>query len=151
MKIISKLAELLDSTEDYLLGRTKTRDNEIILYTRKSCPSSKKAKRWLENHGIRFKEIDLLSKPLTKIEFVRLLQLTENGTKALIGERSSAYQKLKRKMDFNELTIRELTDYIQEYPTLLKTPIIHDEKQIQVGFNEERIRSFIPRVRRNLI
>jgi len=34
---------------------------------------------------------------------------------------------------------------IQENPGLLRRPIIMDEKRLQVGYNEDEIRRFLPR------
>ncbi|KGB13796.1 ArsR family transcriptional regulator, partial [Latilactobacillus sakei] len=39
----------------------------------------------------------------------------------------------------------ELLDLVQENPGLLRRPIISDEKRLQVGYNEDEIRRFLPR------
>lgn len=36
-----------------------------------------------------------------------------------------------------------------ENPTIMKRPILIDEKRLEVGFNQEDIRSFLPRKVRN--
>ena len=38
-----------------------------------------------------------------------------------------------------------LYELIQEHPGLLRRPIILDEKRLQVGYNEDEIRRFLPR------
>lgn len=45
----------------------------------------------------------------------------------------------------------ELKDFIIENPSVLKRPIIVDESRLQVGYNEEEIRIFIPRRLREMI
>ena len=58
-------------------------------------------------------------------------------------------------MDLDDLSLKELLDLVKENPGLLRRPIMIDEKRLQVGFNEDEIRSFVPReirsVARNLI
>jgi len=39
---------------------------------------------------------------------------------------------------------------VQENPGLLRRPIMIDEKRLQVGFNEDEIRRFLPRDVRQL-
>ena len=34
---------------------------------------------------------------------------------------------------------------IEQYPSLLRRPIIIDAKRMQIGFNEDEIRAFLPR------
>ena len=38
--------------------------------------------------------------------------------------------------------------FIKNNPSVLRRPIIVDDKRVQVGYNEEEIRTFIPRARR---
>jgi len=43
------------------------------------------------------------------------------------------------------LPLQRLYELIQEHPGLLRRPIILDEKRLQVGYNEDEIRRFLPR------
>ena len=44
----------------------------------------------------------------------------------------------------------ELIHFIQKNPSILKRPIMIDERRFQVGYNAEEIRAFIPRELRKL-
>jgi regulatory protein spx len=46
------------------------------------------------------------------------------------------------------MTISEMISFIRENPSVLKRPIVVNDRRIQVGYNEEEIRSFIPQARR---
>ena len=46
------------------------------------------------------------------------------------------------------MKLNELMDFIIDNPTILKRPIIVDDRKIQVGYNQEDIRVFIPHARR---
>jgi len=80
---------------------------------------------------------------LTSDELRSILALTENGTDDLISTRSKIFQKLN--VDVDELSISQLIDLIETYPSLLRRPIILDDKRMQIGFNEDEIRAFLPR------
>ncbi|AUJ31565.1 MAG: transcriptional regulator SpxA [Liquorilactobacillus nagelii] len=115
----------------------------VTLYTSPSCTSCRKARAWLKEHDIPFKERNIFSEPLSINEIKQILQMTENGTEEIISKRSKAYQKLH--IDLDELPLQNLFELIQHDPGLLRRPIILDEKRLQVGYNEDEIRRFLPR------
>lgn len=120
----------------------------INLYTSPSCTSCRKAKAWLKAHDIEFKERNIFAKPLNKEEIMQILSMTENGTEEIISTRSRTFQNLD--VDLDDLSIQELLDLIEKNPSLLRRPIIMDDRRLQVGFNEDEIRRFLPREVRRL-
>ncbi|BDG68600.1 MULTISPECIES: transcriptional regulator Spx [Enterococcus] len=121
----------------------------ISLYTTPSCTSCRKARAWLTENELPFKERNIFSDPLNSDELMEILSLTKNGTEDIISTRSKVYQKLD--IDLEELKLEELLSLIEKYPNLLKRPIILDENKLQVGYNEEDIRKFVPRSLRKII
>lgn len=115
----------------------------VTLYTSPSCTSCRKARAWLKENNIPFKERNIFSEPLTMDEIKSILRMTENGTEEIISKRSKVFQKLNINLD--ELPLQKLFDLIQKNPGLLRRPIILDEKRLQVGYNEDEIRRFLPR------
>ena len=53
-------------------------------------------------------------------------------------------------MDLDDLPLQELLELVQNNPGLLRRPIMIDDKRLQVGFNEDEIRRFLPRDVRQL-
>ena len=115
----------------------------VTLYTSPSCTSCRKAKAWLEEHDIPFKERNIFSEPLTLDEIKEILRMTEDGTDEIISTRSKVFQKLD--VTIEQLPMKDLFHLIQQNPGLLRRPIILDEKRLQVGYNEDEIRRFLPR------
>lgn len=120
----------------------------VTLYTSPSCTSCRKARAWLQEHDIPFKERNIFSEPLTVPEIKNILRMTENGTEDIISKRSKAYAQLK--VNLNELPMKALYELISQNPGLLRRPIILDDKRLQVGYNEDEIRRFLPRRVREL-
>lgn len=120
----------------------------VTLYTSPSCTSCRKAKAWLQENGIPFKERNIFSEPLNIDEIKNILRMTEDGTEDIISKRSKAYSKLN--VDLDELPMKQLYKLISKNPGLLRRPIIVDEKRLQVGYNENEIRRFLPRQVREL-
>ncbi|WP_326717437.1 transcriptional regulator SpxA [Vagococcus jeotgali] len=115
----------------------------LKLYTSPSCTSCRKARAWLQDNQIEFVERNIFSEPLTQDELKEILRMTEDGTEEIISTRSKVFQKLD--IDLDELSLPELLDLVQENPGLLRRPIMIDDKRLQVGFNEDEIRRFLPR------
>ncbi|EOL47690.1 transcriptional regulator SpxA [Enterococcus caccae] len=115
----------------------------LKLYTTNSCTSCRKARRWLIDHDIPFEEKNFGTTPITLDELKNILILTEEGTEDIISIRSKVFQKLD--IDINELPLHVLLELVQDNPGLLRRPIMIDEKRLQIGFNEDEIRCFLPR------
>ena len=120
----------------------------LTLYTSPSCTSCRKARAWLQEHQIPFVERNIFSEPLNSSELKAILQMTEDGTEEIISTRSKVFQKLN--MDLDDLPLQELLELVQNNPGLLRRPIMIDDKRLQVGFNEDEIRRFLPRDVRQL-
>lgn len=121
----------------------------LNLYTSPSCTSCRKAKAWLKEHDISFKERNIFANPLNKEEIMQVLRMTENGTEEIISTRSRTFQNLKINLD--DLSIDQLIDLVEKNPSLLRRPIIMDDRRLQVGYNDEdEIRRFLPRKVRRL-
>lgn len=120
----------------------------ITLYVSPSCTSCRKAKTWLEEQNLPFKEKNIYHEPLTRSEIKQILMLTEQGTEEVVSYRSQAYKSLTKELD--EFTMNELLDLFIEKPSLIRRPIIMDDRRLQIGYNEEEIRCFLPRDVREL-
>ncbi|AGO08182.1 negative regulator of proteolysis [Lactiplantibacillus plantarum] len=120
----------------------------IKLFTQVGCNSSRKARQWFRDHDIAFEEKNFSSAAPTVSELKQILCLTENGLEDIISTRSQSYPAIADKlpdMSFNE-TLRLLC----EQPQLLRRLIIVGRNKLQVGFNDDDIRQFIPRHIRRL-
>lgn len=115
----------------------------VTLFLTPSCTSCRKARAWLKEYNIPYIERDILKKPPTLDELKRILSLTYRGTEDIISTRTQAFKDLN--IDIEELTLPNLLRLIQENPEILRKPIIIDDKRIQIGYNEDEIRKFVPR------
>ena len=120
----------------------------IRIYTAPSCASCRKVKSWLNDHNIDYVEKNIFSTLLKENELKELLERTENGTDDIISKRSKIIKE--NKVDLEDMSVNQLIKFIQENPSILKRPIIIDERRFQVGYNAEEIRAFIPRELRQL-
>ena len=120
----------------------------IRIYTAPSCASCRKVKAWLKENNIPFVEKNIFSTLLRETELKELLERSENGTDDIISKRSKIIKE--NNIDIDSMSINELIKFIQKNPSILKRPIMIDERRFQVGYNAEEIRVFIPRELRKL-
>ncbi|MFC6294462.1 Spx/MgsR family RNA polymerase-binding regulatory protein [Lactiplantibacillus daoliensis] len=115
----------------------------VNLYYSTSSKSSRSARAWLVANNIAFNERDIIANPLDRDELKQILRLTENGFEDIVSTRSKAFKALH--IDLSDLGFNQLLDLLVEKPQLLKRPIIYDGRRLQIGYNEEDIRAFLPR------
>ncbi|MGT2829741.1 transcriptional regulator Spx [Streptococcus hillyeri] len=120
----------------------------ITIYTVSSCTSCKKAKSWLNAHKLPYKEQNIGKEPLTREEIMDILTKTEEGVESIISSKNRYAKALN--FDLDELSVNEVINLIQENPRILKSPILVDDKRLQVGYKEDDIRTFLPRSIRNV-
>lgn len=114
----------------------------ILIYTSFGCTSATKAKQWLDQNHLPYVEKNIQNTLLNKEEIKYLLQRCPNGTEDIISTRSKAFKNLKSNLD--DLSTNDLVTLIQSHPTILKRPIIVNQENFVVGYDDDEITSFIP-------
>lgn len=79
---------------------------------------------------------------LSEREIKYLLMRTDNGAEDIISKRSKVMQETSINLD--ELSISELITFIQRHPSVLKRPIVMNQKSFLIGYDEEEIDAFLP-------
>lgn len=115
----------------------------ILVYTSFGCASCRKVKQWLKDRNIPFVEKNIFTTILNEKELRMLLRRSENGTDDLISKRSKIIKE--NNIDIDDMSTTELIQFVQQNPSVLKRPIMVDERQFLVGYDEEEIEIFIPR------
>ena len=118
----------------------------IKIYTSPSCSSCRKVKKWFDEQKIPYEEHNIFAAVLDPKELKEILMKSENGTDDIISKRSKIIKE--QNIDFDSMTISEMVEFIRKYPSVLKRPIMVDDRRIQVGYSSEEIRTFIPRARK---
>lgn len=114
----------------------------ITIYTSPGCASCRKAKQWLSEQGIEFKERNIFAAILKDDEIKSLLMHSENGTDDIISTRSKIITENNIKIE--DMSVGTLIDFIRENPSVLKRPIIVDENHFVVGYDDDEITTFMP-------
>lgn len=114
----------------------------IVVYTSPGCASCRKVKQWLKDRNLEFIEKNIFKTLLNDSEIKHLLMRSENGSDDIISKRSKIIQESN--IDIESMTTDQLINFIKRNPSVLKRPIILNERNFQVGYDEEEITVFVP-------
>ncbi|HQU15151.1 MAG: arsenate reductase [Chromatiales bacterium 21-64-14] len=105
----------------------------IILYGIPNCDACRKARRWLDTHGVRYRFQDLRAAP-PGVDRLRKWE-RELRWETLLNRRSTTWRALPaaRKTDLDAARAVAL---MAEEPTLIKRPVLELDKRHHVGFSE---------------
>ena len=119
----------------------------IQIYTTPSCASCRKAKKWFDQYKIPYSEKNIFSIKLSKEDIFKMLANSENGFEDIISTSSKVFKE--KHLEPDNMSIHELVNFIIDNPSVLKRPIIINENELQVGYNNEDIKIFLPKELRN--
>ena len=120
----------------------------VTIYTTPSCSSCRKAKKWFQDHRIEYREKNIFNMTLTKEDIFLMLKNTESGFDDIISTRSKVFQE--KNLDIDDMSMRQLTEFIIQNPSVLRRPIMIEDSKLQVGYNEDEIRVFVPKRLRDI-
>lgn len=120
----------------------------VVVYTSPGCASCRKVKQFLKERDIKYIEKNIFQTLLNREEIKELLQRSDNGTDDIISKRSKIIQS--NQIDIDSMSLNELVDFIIENPSILRRPIILNERTFQVGYDKEEIDAFVPDYMRKL-
>lgn len=104
----------------------------------------------MDSYGIRYIEKNIFNVKLSKQDIYAILASTQRGFEDIISLRSKVI--VDGNYDLEEMTTSQLVEFIMKNPSVLRRPIIINEKAMQVGYNDEEIRVFLPReIRRKIV
>jgi arsenate reductase len=104
----------------------------ITLYGIKNCDTVKKARKWLEEHGIEYQFHDFRADGLERAAVQSWLD--ELGWPNLVNKRSTTWKTLDEDARQNMDTASALVA-IMEQPTLIKRPLLDTGLERHTGFS----------------
>lgn len=106
----------------------------VVLYGISNCDTVKKARRWLESHGIAYRFHDFRRdglEPETLSQWIAQL-----GWETLLNRRSTTWRQLAEADRQGLDSVRAQALMLRE-PTLIKRPVLVCDGQAAVGFSEQ--------------
>lgn len=104
-----------------------------------NCGSVKKARVWLESHGVAYEFVDVKKTPPNREQILSWAARTSLQT--LLNTKGTTYKKLGLKA--HELSDEQKIQAMLQNPTLIKRPVIESGDKVVVGYDETSLKSLI--------
>ena len=112
----------------------------ITLYGISNCDTIRKARRWLEEHGIEYRFHDYRKHGLTRQQLSAWSD--ELGWDKLLNRRGTTWRKLPE-ADRNGIDPARAIDLMLAHPAMIKRPLLDTGRQRLPGFDEQRYRDLL--------
>jgi arsenate reductase (glutaredoxin) len=109
----------------------------LTFYWYPKCGTCRKAKKWLDDHEISYREIHIVEQPPTRSELEEMYKNSSLELKKFFNTSGQRYRDLGMKDKMKETSEDELLDLLASDGMLIKRPLVTDGNKVTVGFNEE--------------
>ena len=103
------------------------------VYGIKNCDTIKKARKWLEQHGIEYSFHDVRSNGLDEATLRGWVKAA--GWETLLNTRGTTWRKLPEK-DKAGMDENKAVQLMLQQPAIIKRPVLKQGKSIHVGFKQ---------------
>ncbi|SDH61466.1 arsenate reductase [Alteribacillus persepolensis] len=110
----------------------------LTYYGYARCGTCRKAKRWLDEHGIPYNEHDIVQNPPSREVIEQLYKSSGLPLKKFFNTSGKKYRELGMKEKVKTADESELMDWLASDGMLLKRPIVTDGEKVTVGFKEDQ-------------
>lgn len=106
----------------------------ITVYGIRNCDTVKKARKWLDGHGVEHRFHDLRANGLEAGRLDAWIRAV--GWEALLNRRGTTWRRLPR--DVREgIDANTAAALMLEHPTVIRRPVIEHGRQVLVGFDAD--------------
>ncbi|MFC4076386.1 arsenate reductase family protein [Salinithrix halophila] len=109
----------------------------LTVYLYPACGTCKKAKKYLEQHGIPFEEKHIVKEPPSKDELKGFVVKSGLPLQKFFNISGKKYRELNLKERLKTMDDEEKLELLASDGMLIKRPIATDGDQVTVGFKEE--------------
>ena len=105
-----------------------------VLYGIPNCDSVKKARRWLEQNNQPYTFVDLRKEGISAHQLSQAID--QCGLESIVNKRSSTWKQLSDLEKGRALQPATAVPCLLDNPTLIKRPLLVNNRQAHVGFSE---------------
>jgi len=110
-------------------------------YGYNNCDTCGKAKKWLQENEVDFRDISIVDKPPSKALLKKILEAGGYELKHLFNTSGQVYRQMKIKDKLASLSEREALALLSQNGKLCKRPIVTDGSSHTVGFKPDAFAS----------
>lgn len=108
----------------------------ITNYTYPKCTTCRKAKKWLDDKGVQYNDINIAEQPPSKEELKKIYQASGYELKKFFNTSGMKYRELGLKDKLPEMGEEEQLELLASDGMLIKRPLAWDGEKATLGFKE---------------
>ena len=109
----------------------------IRLYYYNRCGTSRKAKKFFDDHEIKYQLVEIVDEPPTKEELREMVIKSGIELKKFFNTSGQSYRDIGMKDKIKNLREEELLEILATDGKIIKRPLITDGTTVTVGWNEQ--------------
>ena len=109
----------------------------VKLYVYENCGTCRKAKKFLDAHGIDYRKVPIREQPPTTTDLSRMLGYVGGDIKKLFNTSGGDYKSLKLKDKLPRMSDKAAIDLLHSNGNLVKRPFVLTKKGGTVGFKDD--------------
>ncbi len=106
----------------------------MVLYGIKNCDTVKKARRWLDGHGVAYRFHDFRADGLDEKQLARWVK--QLGWETVLNRRGTSWRGLSEAQRAQVVDARGAIAAILTQPALIKRPVLENGGVLHIGFAE---------------
>lgn len=111
--------------------------SNLTLYAYDQCSTCSKAKKWLKENNIKFKEMPVYDEPPRMDLFYHWVEDLEIPLQKFYNSSGLKYKELNMKERVKTMTLDEQVALLASHGKLVKRPLLTDGDEVLIGFKEE--------------
>ena len=100
------------------------------------CSTCKKAKKYLEEHGIEFEDRHIVEENPTKEELAEWIRISGKPVKKFFNTSGMKYRELGLKDKLPQMSEEKQIELLASHGMLVKRPLLIDGEMVLTGFKE---------------
>lgn len=111
----------------------------------KNCSTCQKAKKYLEEKNIKYKERNIGVELLDEEEILEMIEICNFDIQQMFNYYSMAYKDLEMKVKLPTMTLEEKLRVLAKNPTLIRRPVLYNKrkKRMITGFKPKKWDEFL--------
>ncbi|PQD95224.1 hypothetical protein CYL18_10605 [Pradoshia eiseniae] len=113
----------------------------MTFYWYPKCGTCRKAKKWLDDHGISYEAVHIAEAPPTQEELKAIYEKSGLPLTKFFNTSGMKYRELGLKDKLKDMSENEMLSLLSSDGMLIKRPIAYEGEKVTVGFKEDLYQS----------
>ena len=109
----------------------------ITYYAYPKCTTCRKAKKWLDDQGVEYNEINIAEAPPSKEQLSEIYGASGVDLKKFFNTSGMKYRELGLKDKLPQMSEEEQLELLASDGMLIKRPLAYGDSKVTLGFKEQ--------------